>query len=474
MKRFLTILIIMFISFANSFADKVYLKNGKMLEGEVIDEGGAHIFVEVRVGNSTARLKKNRDEIERIEKASTSTDLFPKRFKESQNDLKKLLELAQWCEKENLKDERAKVIETLKTLAPENPEVQQLLYEFEKKDKTFEQDDAREQEILAHLGSRFRVLRSQHYLIFYSSPLSFAKRRKAQFENLYDKFYSYWEKKEFQLKTLDQRLVSILFESREEFQIYAKNNGGLPQAGGYYWSKTNWTYFYDSGVSANIAKAEAQIEERKKQIKEFEEKIKQPNFNLPQNKKTLTEMKKNLRKYEDYLENFVEDQNLTITIHEATHQLCYNLGIIGLSDLCPTWVTEGIAVYFETGTEDGSWQGPGRKNDSYIQEVKGASSQNKLPAFTQFLAINQGFFSGGIDTGTGYALSWTLMYFLLRDKAYEPKLNAYIKALFKADARKMYRSEEILKFIETHLGPLPQLEADWNAEMRRLGALAPK
>lgn len=448
-------------------ADKIYLKDGRVLEGEVTDEGGDAVSIKMKYGV----LKFNRDKIDRIEQKESPKDEFSARFKTAGKNVEKLVELAQWTQSKKLKEEFQQVLEVLKEVAPKNPEVEKLLYEFEKSDKVFEDDKTREDEILNHLGPGFKVLRSQHYVIFYNSDTGFAKRRLGLFEKLYDEFYKYWEKREFELKTLPSRLVCILFDSRESYQQYATRTGGLAQAGGYWSSKTNWTYFFDTGKSADVLRVENSIEEQKKRIKEFEVQIKKPEFNNDQNKKTLQKMKQNLKKFENEFDGKVNDLNLSVTIHEATHQLCYNLGVLELHNANPSWLVEGLAVYFETGTPSGAWLGPGRKNKDYIENVSSAFKSKKIVPLKKFLTICEGFFSGGIDTTTGYSLSWCMLYFMMRNESYEQKLRLYMKDLMKLDPYTKYSDKEILDLILKHFGPMDQFQKDWESQLRRLDAI---
>ena len=437
-----------------------------MLEGEVSEEGDLFI-IKLKYGSQ----KITRDKVDHVEKTASADSEFETRWKDAAENVEKLVELGQWTQKNKLKEQHQQVLQKLQKLNPNHPGVQKLVYEYEKEDRKFEDDKGREAEILTHVGAGFKVLKSDHYMVFYNSNTEFARKRLGQFEKLYDEFYKYWEKKEFTLKTLPERMICLLFNSREDFQSYAQRTGGLAQAGGYWSSQTNWTYFFNTGKSADVLRVEESIEKQKKRIKEFEEQLKEPKYNHPDNKKILTEMKRDLKAFETDFEKRIVDENLSITIHEATHQLCYNLGVLNLNYAAPSWLVEGLAVYFETGTPSGAWLGPGRKNKEYISTIQKSYATNKIIPLEKFLTIMEGFFSGGVDTHTGYALSWCFIYFLMRSNQYEPKLRAYIKELLVADPYKKYSSKEVMTLIEKHFGPMDAFKKAWENSLKNLDAI---
>ena len=66
-------------------------------------------------------------------------------------------------------------------------------------------------------------------------------------------------------------------------------------------------------------------------------------------------------------------------IHEATHQLAFNRGLQARFADVPLWVSEGIALYFET---------PDLRNSRGWQTV-GAVNRVRLDRFRQYLTTGR-------------------------------------------------------------------------------------
>ena len=104
-------------------------------------------------------------------------------------------------------------------------------------------------------------------------------------------------------------------------------------------------------------------------------------------------------------------------IHEATHQLAFNRGLQARYADVPLWVSEGIALYFET---------PDLRNSRGWQTV-GAVNRVRLDRFRQYLndrptksleslMVNDHRFRDPRQAIDAYAEAWALTYFLIRQK----------------------------------------------------------
>jgi len=131
-------------------------------------------------------------------------------------------------------------------------------------------------------------------------------------------------------------------------------------------------------------------------------------------------------------------------IHEATHQVAFNVGIHNrVSNANPRWLVEGLATTFEA---------PGMRSTS-LQKVPGAKlNQSRLSHFREFFKSRRpakslpDFISNGdlqgMDLLDGYAQSWALTYFLIETRPRE--YSKYLKLLSERPPFTVYTAKERL------------------------------
>jgi hypothetical protein len=137
------------------------------------------------------------------------------------------------------------------------------------------------------------------------------------YERLYDGFYNYWSKRGIKLNRPELPLVAVVFDTRDNYALFARQELGdsVSSIIGYYSLRSNQVITYDlTGIEslggrqrgANAARINAMLS--------------QP----------------------------AAERNVATIVHEATHQLVFNSGLHTRYADIPFWVSEGLAVYFET------------------------------------------------------------------------------------------------------------------------------
>jgi hypothetical protein len=118
------------------------------------------------------------------------------------------------------------------------------------------------------------------------------------------------------------------------------------------------------------------------------------------------------------------DQNVSTTIHEAVHQLTFNLGLLNPRGDNPAWLVEGLALYFDPATE-GEWIGPGRLDQDRLKIFWWAKER---PTIVQMLSDDSVFHTSNPRTvGASYATAWALTYYLL--EKHPAQFVEYLQAL---------------------------------------------
>ena len=115
-------------------------------------------------------------------------------------------------------------------------------------------------------------------------------------------------------------------------------------------------------------------------------------------------------------------------IHEATHQIAFNCGLQTRYADIPLWISEGIAVYFET-PDLSSKKGWGSIHSINLVRLAAFREyiQRRPSDSLQTLVADDSRFRDTTKAADAYAEAWALNYFLIRQK---PKqYRAYLQLL---------------------------------------------
>jgi hypothetical protein len=202
--------------------------------------------------------------------------------------------------------------------------------------------------------------------------------------------------------------VAIVFPDFKSFAEYSRKVGvrAFPGLKGYYLPTTNRVALYDDG-SEDVA----------------------INFNLfPQHP----------------LDWYAKIQgNLKDTlIHEATHQVAFNVGMHSRIGESPVWVVEGLATIFESsGIRDRSRGESKSKINPYrfISFKDYVKKRRKKKSLADFIKRDTLFERSILD---GYAQAWALSFYLIETRP--AKYMQFLKTIAKRDPLKPYTSQERL------------------------------
>jgi hypothetical protein len=292
-------------------------------------------------------------------------------------------------------------------------------------------------QLLSELPAGFDVYSTHHYLICYNTSREYAAWCGSLFERLYKGFTNSWSRKGLKLHEPDFPLVAVVFNSREAYSKYSQAELGEAASSivGYYSLRSNRVTMYDLTGIESLRSAG----DRRGSSAQINAVLSRPEA----------------------------EQVVATIIHEATHQIAFNSGLQTRFADIPLWVSEGLAVYFETPDLQSAkgWR------------IIGAVNTNRLERFREYLAQRP---AGSLksllcddkrirDTRTAldaYAEAWALNYFLInhRTKQYV----AYLQML--SEKKQFYWDDPKtrLKEFQAAFGDLGQLDADFLKQMQKV------
>ncbi len=160
-------------------------------------------------------------------------------------------------------------------------------------------------------------------------------------------------------------------------------------------------------------------------------------------------------------------QTVSTIIHEATHQIAYNCGLHTRFSDFPLWISEGIAMYFETPDlrSEKGWRGIGNVNRPRLAHFREHGPSRGSKWLEAMLCDDKQF----IDTKhalDAYANAWALTYFLITKHPKE-----YVAYLSTLSAKKPILEdgpEGRLDDFRNCFGDLSQVSAEFLRYMSRL------
>jgi hypothetical protein len=249
--------------------------------------------------------------------------------------------------------------------------------------------------LLAELPAGFDVYYTANYVICHNTSRGYAQWCGALLERLHMAFTNFWSRKGFDLNEPEFPLVACVFADKGSYSRFA-----LPELGeavnsvvAYYSLRTNRITMYDlSGIESSGGPPS-----RMNSAVQINRILSQPSA-APM---------------------------VATIVHEATHQIAFNCGLHQRYSDCPTWFSEGIAMYFETPDLNSSrgWRSIGQVNSLRLSQFR--DYQRRRPSDSlQKLVTDDNRLRDTATAIDAYAEAWAVTYFLLQQKP-----NDYVKYL---------------------------------------------
>jgi hypothetical protein len=249
--------------------------------------------------------------------------------------------------------------------------------------------------LLAELPGGFDVHHTANYVICYNTSRGYAHWCGSLLERLHSAFTNFWSRKGFDLKEPEFPLVSCVFSDKDPYARFAQPELGeaVGSVVAYYSLRTNRITMYDlSGI----------------------ESLGGPTSRM----NTAVQIN-------GILSRPSAAPMVATIVHEATHQIAFNCGLHQRYSDCPTWFSEGIAMYFETPDLSSSrgWRSIGQINKLRLDQFREYLSR-RPPDSLQKLVSDDNRLRDTSTAVDAYAEAWAMTYFLLQQRPTE-----YVKYL---------------------------------------------
>ena len=289
-------------------------------------------------------------------------------------------------------------------------------------------------QILGELPAGFHQYKTKHYLICFDTSRAYAQWCGALFERLYDAFANFWQQAGFEVRRPGQPLVVVIFSDRQRYEQHAARDLGAAadRVVGYYNLLSNRVTTFDLSGSDALTRQPARSAGRAGL-----EILASP-----------------------------EAAGLVATlVHEATHQMAFNCGLHRRLAPVPLWVSEGVAMYFETPdlASDRGWRAIGAVNRPRLEKFLAGQRSGWLEEIVR----DDEAFRRADEAIEAYARAWALTYFLMQTR--RESFVGYLRTLSRQEPLSEDDPEaRVRAFVAAFGGPPQSLEEPLAKFMARL------
>ena len=283
------------------------------------------------------------------------------------------------------------------------------------------------------MGPGFEVQKTKHYVLCGTASPVYLEWCGALLERLYDGFQAFWKRQGLELHEPEFPLPVIVFATQAGYAEFAQPEVGpaVAQVPGYYSITTNRIVLHDltAGTTGKAPRSPAEVENRLAS----------------------------------------KQYNVATMVHEATHQLAFNSGLHTRLADNPLWLTEGMAIYFETPDlrNKTGWRTAGILNKNRLQRLREFINSRRTETDFEAMLRDDQRLSQPETAEDAYAEAWGLTYFLIKRRTENYVM--YLKHLAKRQPLQLPTPVERLADFEQAFGERAKLEKEFLAFVRTLG-----
>jgi hypothetical protein len=259
--------------------------------------------------------------------------------------------------------------------------------------------------------SGFEVSRSPHYLGIGNAPAAFRADALRLCEGLADDYLEHFQKRGFEVRAPEDRLNVVILDGEEDFRKFTSVHK-LPDAvSGIYDLGTNYLVMFDNRDGENLMAPRA---------------------------------------------------NTFVLVHEATHQLTFNTGLLDRLGDVPALVSEGLGCYGETRRPSGQVKMGAVNRERLLVLADVASKGGRLTPVRDLLTDDDRFRKAETAL-TAYSEAWLFIHLLMSSKKAAEAFRGYLDAIRPRKAAE-HRKEDF----EAKLGKPDVLDAAMKRHANRL------
>ena len=285
-------------------------------------------------------------------------------------------------------------------------------------------------DLLLQVPAGFEITETEHYVICSNSAADYVEFCGKLLEVVFDQYFRFMADQKIEVTQPPRRLPVVIFASTSEFQTFATKQHpeiSFADTPGYYAVTENQTLLLDLTGDRSIRSA-ATIRRR-------------------------------------LAENPLQ---VATVVHEAIHQLAFNSGLqVRMADN-PLWLSEGLAMYFETASSRSSllWNRPGLVNPRHQPAFMKLVEASQVSGAMNSLIESDSAFLNAAEMPAAYSKAWALTHYLVREKG--TGMQSYLHSLSQRKPMVGLTAEQRTQEFQAAFGKLPdEMEQELVSYIRR-------
>lgn len=234
-------------------------------------------------------------------------------------------------------------------------------------------------DLLQQVPAGFEIIETEHYVVCSNSAPEYVAFCGKLLEAVFDQYFRFMAAQKIEVTEPALKLPIIIFASSREFQMFSARQHpeiSFADTPGYYSVTDNQTLLLDLTDGLSIRSAST--------------------------------IRRHLAK---------KPLQVATVVHEAVHQLAFNSGLqVRMADN-PLWLSEGLAMYFETTSSRSSllWNRPGLVNPRHQPGFMKLVQANQVAGGMNSLIESDSAFLNAAEMPAAYAKAWALTHYLMRE-----------------------------------------------------------
>lgn len=286
-------------------------------------------------------------------------------------------------------------------------------------------------DLLAQVPAGFEITETEHYVLCSNSATEYVEFCGKLLESVFAQYFRFMGELKIAVNTPVRKLPIVIFANPSDFQAFAKQRHpeiSFDDTPGYFSVPDNQTLLLDLTGDRSIRSA--------------------------------TSIRKRLAE---------KPFQVATVVHEAVHQLAFNSGLqVRMADN-PLWLSEGLAMYFESGASRSSLllSRPGIVNPRHYPTFMKLVHDDRISGGLQSLIESDAAFQDATETPAAYAKSWALTHYLLREE--KIGMQKYLQSIAMRKPMVGLTAEQRTQEFQDAFGKLPdEMERGIVSYMKRL------
>ncbi len=235
-------------------------------------------------------------------------------------------------------------------------------------------------DLLSQVPREFEITETEHYVLCSNSAPEYVEFCGKLLESVFDQYFRFMGELKLAVNAPVRKLPIVIFANPSDFQAFAKKQHpeiSFEDTPGYFSVSDNQTLLLDLTGDRSIRSA--------------------------------TSIRKRLAE---------KPLQVATLVHEAVHQLAFNSGLqVRMADN-PLWISEGLAMYFESGVSRSSLllSRTGLVNPRHHPAFMKLVQDQKISGGLTSLIESDATFQSVEEMPAAYAKAWALTHYLFREE----------------------------------------------------------